>query len=1714
MQLKHIKTLLPAQEGAAKICSMCWSMNSKKFAVCTYDRVILLFDEFGEMKDKFNTRPCDPKFGKKSYVIKSIAFSPDATKIAVGQTDDILYVYKIGDDWGETKSICNKFIHKGAVTCVAWLPENQLIYGTAEGKVRLANTRSNKSSTLYDAKSYVLSIAVNPSGKGILSGHADGSIIKFMATDDGAGDSSGKVCSHPSPPYALAWGSNSFLVGGCDRRVFAYTKEGRMLQQFDYNKDRDCDEKEFSCAVCSPSGQSVVIGSYDRLRIYNWSPRKGLWDEGMRKDITNLYTITSMAWKMDGSQVYVGSLCGTVEIFDCCLKKSIYKNTIEISHVGISQIMVKNLIGSKSSMSLKSRDGSEVTEVKVMGGGRYVLAHTTDTLILADIERKASCEVVPWTATGGHEKYSFDYDNVCLIFNAGELNIVEYGRDEVLGSVRTEFTNKHLISVRINERKSNDSRQNKRLAYLIDLKTIAIIDLVSGSTLGTVSHDLKVGWLELNETGHKLLFRDKKLKLHLYDVGSKSKTTILNYCSYVQWVPGSDVVVAQNRNNLCVWYNIEAPDKVTNISIKGDVTDIERVEHVTNVLVSDGGSAVKRYKLDESLIEFRTAIDDDDLARAILYLESLDMTSETEAMWQKLAAVSMETNQLNVAQRCYAALGDIARVRHLDEISNILRDEAVSYCGHSIEGMEYYKVKAELAIMQKNFKLAEHIYLDQNMVDEAMRMYQDMHKWEDAIYVAELKNHPDIEMLKKKYYLWLMETRQESKAGDMKEAEGNYETAVQLFIKAGLPAKAARLVTSRSDLLNNPQLVSTVLSALIKSEMHDRAGDLCEQLGRSQEAIELYKKGGCFRKAVELTRETNPQMVVKLEEEWGNYLVSQKQYDAAINHFIEAGCTMKAVDAAINSRQWVKALEILDVVEDKPEAKKYYLKIAQHYVQAAEYEVAERCFTSAGCMKEAIDMYNNAGKWEMAHKLVSQTMDQDQGHQMSLMQAKQLEEKGKFREAERLYIAIECTDDAISMYKRHKMYDDMIRMVRQHRPNHLKDTHLYLAKILESENRLKLAEHHLIEAREIDLAVQLYSKNNQYEEAYRIAKGHGGVVTQQKVAYDWSKWLGGDSAVKLLVKLNMFEAVIDYAVKSSPPDFELAFDLARGSKTSKSQQDMLAFVSEKYAEHLEEAGRFKEAEAQFIKAGIPKSAVLMYVSLKDWDSAQRVAELYDRSSLNDVMTAQGHVAFENKEYQKAESFFLRAQRPNIIIQCYKEQNMWADALRVCKEYLPAMLDDLQSEYETKAIETTIQKAQDFETKGEYARAVKCYVEVTSQNEDDVTIVEKCYRKASQLALKFLSQENATRVVEVVGPRLVEMKRCNAAAELYLQADLIREAVDAFMTGEEWNKARKVATELEPRLLPHVEERYKNYLKDKDKLDTLENVDTEAAIERYITKGDWMKAINLAEKKNPKMLPKYVAQYATVLIKENKTKNALTLYEKYGTPAIPQNFNIYKRIFYDMVNLPKTNNSESFQMWSQLRNMFYNLKKNLDQSKNAESDEFYNMFLAAHYYATRSACINHDSLAQLTCKLSTSLLRHSDLVPADKAFYEAGVASKNVGNDSAALAFFNRFLDMVEAIEDQSLDALDHSIFSDTDIPSEIPLPERPYVSSAEHEEVREWVLAISMDQKVNMDLPRDENGVYVGSLINHPDAQDTAGRLPACVLTGFSMNHHSIKMIF
>merc|ERR1719428_981705 len=241
----------------------------------------------------------------------------------------------------------------------------------------------------------------------------------------------------------------------------------------------------------------------------------------------------------------------------------------------------------------------------------------------------------------------------------------------------------------------------KVIAYLLDLMTIRVTDLISSQPLATISHDTRIDWLELNPNGaNRLLFRDKRRQLYLWDVEQQTKVTLLNYCNYVQWVPDSDVVVAQNRTQLCVLYSISAPDRVTLHEIKGDIEEIERSNGRTCVIVDEGVSMVE-YELDEALISFGSCLERGQHAKAVYLLEELPLTLETEAMWRSLAEVSMANFNLPVAERCYALLGDGSKSRYLHKVNSLVDEHKAQNGG---DGAQFFMAQAKMAILAKQFQ--------------------------------------------------------------------------------------------------------------------------------------------------------------------------------------------------------------------------------------------------------------------------------------------------------------------------------------------------------------------------------------------------------------------------------------------------------------------------------------------------------------------------------------------------------------------------------------------------------------------------------------------------------------------------------------------------------------------------------------------------------------------------------------------------------------------------------------------------------------------------------------------------------------------------------------------------------------------------------------------------------------------------------------------------
>ncbi|KAJ9466254.1 Intraflagellar transport protein 172 [Diplonema papillatum] len=1669
MQLRHVKTLQPAQPHVARVTASCWSPNSKRLAVADHYRFVHLFDENGEKRDKFSTKPIDSR-GPKTYVVRGMVFSPDSSKLAIAQSDNAVFVYKLGIDWGEKKSICNKFVQNCPVTCVCWphVRGNELlVFGVQDGKVRIGTLATNMCRNLYGADSAVVSIASSPDGMGLISGHADGSIHRYYFEEAGALAGSAKLCVHPTIPQALAWGQ-SVAVAGNDCKVQFYdARTGSAQQSFPYSMAED---RDFDCCAFNPSGHSLVVGAYDRLRVFNYNVKQEKWEEGAHKTFENLHSVVSLTWKHDGSRLVMTGLCGSVDMFDACIKRYLYKGKFEFTYVSHSQVIVKRL-STGTRIVLKSQFGYEIVRVNVYQD-LYLVSHTPTTLLVGDL---GSCKLseVPWNGSG-KEKFVFDNPQVCMVCNAGELSLIEYGRNEILGSCRTEHMAPHLLSVRVNDSPDLDEdKRQKIISYLVDRQTICILDLVTGIRIATIQHNSKIVWLELNKRATKLLFKDKSHQLFLYDIGTQMRATLLNYCTYVSWVPDSDVVVAQNRGDLCVWYSIDAPDRVAIVPIKGDVEDIERSDGKTEVIVDEGINTVA-YGLDESLIEFDGAMEDKDYEKACDLLEQITITPETEAMWQTLSQLALQSRKLHIAERCYAALGDVAKARALNKIGELAQQATSEDKVLPNQGYDHYSVRAALEVLNKNFKAAEGIYLEHNKVNDAVAMWEELFRFDESIAVAEAKGHRDAEKMRKFYYEWLMETNQQDKAAELREREGKFAEAINLYLEGGLPARAAHVVNTYQVQIPHQQL-EAIATALFKAHMNEKAGDFFEKLDMCERAIQAYRKGHSYRRAVDLSRRKFPAYVVSLEDEWGDWLVEQKQVDAAINHYTEAHQEMKAVTSAINARQWTKAIQILDMQDQHdPTVLRHYKTIATHYEEGHQFSEAEKYYLKAQLPKDAVAMYTRNNMWEAAHKVAKVHMSDQQIVDLYVDQARQLELQGKFKDAEQLYRKIQEPDLAIHMYKKAKKYDDMIRLVAQYRISLLGKTYLTLAQHLEKEGNYKQAENYYIQAKTEatgedgaqegwKAAVNMYRSAKLWEDAIRVAKTHGGIGPSRNVVIAWALDLGGDQGSKLLTRFGMVEQAIEYCYNRFL--FDTAFDLA-----SRAMPSMIPQVHLKHALYLEDEGHFKAAEDEFIKASKPKEAIEMYIHTHMWPDAMRVATAYEQSCIPEVLIAEAKFAFERKDYSHAERFLLEANEPAMLVNLYKEAGMHSEARRIAQEHAQHLLQSINlDEGKRRADESPVQAARYYDESGEWEKAVDEYFKVTP----DHAPVDECVEMWIRCFNLCLTKQNDQLAVarKIIIEKLVNTQRYEQAAALLESIEDYRGAVKVYVVGKLWNKAISLAGNVSQDLEEYVQSERLRSMKEEGEGEELEKVNPDAGLEFYVETGKWEKAMALARRRDDETRTEVAAKWVEALVHDGEFEQCLEVVSKDGVSLDFRFYAAYAAMAKGLMRHLKTDGTQDlvsirFGLFQVLEQM----KKTGQPPEELAAMEKYLQVL--HRYAM-APIMKQEGFPDFAAKLMVTVVRFAGVVPADKAFYDAGVAARDAGWINTAFVFLNRFLDISETQEedDPSVDQLDNADFVESDIPFDFEILREPAVESEPAEAARQWVLSMSVDRKLEQVLP-------------------------------------------
>lgn len=1611
MNFSHSKVLLQGENKLNSIHGICWSANNMRIAAATNDNKILLFDENGNKKESFSTKP---RMQGKPYKIRSICFSPDSVLLAIAQSDNIIFVYKLGEHWGDKKTICNKLEQSASVTCMVWSKKkvSELFFGCEDGKIKSGYLKKNQSKSLYSNDGIpATSIAVSLDGKFVISGHADNTIYKYNLENF----SVQKLCVHSTVPYCIGWGAGgSIIAAGNDYRVTFYNDIGKKTQNLDYSQDEKL--KEFSAIQVSPSGEAIALGNFNKFYVFLYNGRKQIW-EACIKAIDNYYSVTAICWKPDGSGLITGNLVGNIDLFETCLYKTTFRDIFEITYVSHSQVLIKNTNTSKR-LIIKPKYSTEITKMNIYLDN-FVVMFTKESMIVGDITLEKYSEI-QWRR-GGQEKFDFSNTNVCMIYSIEGLALIEYGSNEILGYCPTEYVHSNLISCRLNYSHSTLSKNAslKIIAYLADLNTICVQDLVGQQNLVTINHDSKIDYLELNKSGNKLIFRDRKRHLFLYHIFDKKKVTLLNFCGFVQWVPNSEVLVAQERKNVCVWYNVDDPDKVKIIPVKGDVEEIRRKEGKTEVVVEEvsnsyGNSQI--YLLDDGLIAFSTSVDENNLNKAVKILENLEMTAETETHWKTLANLAIQQKNLTVAERCFASIGSYSKANYIKKIIKFVETKNLPLDNPLIE--------AKLLILDKQFNNAENLLLNHQMLDESLDILNELQKWDESVKLAEKYKHPEINKIKSQYFDWLMNNQEFDKAAELKEHDGEYQNAIELYLKGGYPAKAANLVmTYYSQNKFSNDLIENIISSLNQVGIYEKAGELLEVIGHAQRSLNSYRQACCYSKAVEVAKKHYPTQVEKLEEEWGTYLFNQKSFENAIIHFLEAGAKDKAIDSAINARKWDKAIELLNECQVTNPA--FYMQIGRHFEFKRKLDEAEKYYIKSGDPLLAFMMYVNSGKWDKVEEVVKTYLKGDESAKIIANYAVKLQQEGRLKEAEKLYIMGNDVNSAIQMYKVYKQYDNMIRLVSQYQKEHLKMTHDLIGSLLERENKFKQAEYHYIQAGAWNKVCSMYKEANMWEDCLRVAKSYGSRNEINELAKGWVKKLPKDEQIEKLISMGLSEAAID--IYCSNNEFETAFKLAEAKEKYK-----IPDIHLKYAEYLERQKNYQDAEDHYIKASAIQNAIQMYEHIFDFPNALRIARQHDQNSVDSIYINNAKFYLEKGDFLKAEKCFINGKKPEYMIKVYLNEKNYDAAINLASKYCPQIAADLRNKKmmeqtsEDMSGDTLLDNARMLEKNGDYKRAIDTYLDVSEKHFEDKAKLEEIWNRAVSLAME-CDKERQADIVNIVGQKMMKIQKYLEAGNLFYSIGNCEDAIVCFCKANNYKRAKDLVNSMKSsdtreKLMAKIQREEKEFLVKNKDASGLVNMKQEEGVQILFDKKDYDNCLKAAKEISPEVFNKYIILIVKDYLNEKNLSGTADFLEKNGTPIYQYNLQLYEQIAMEI--LADENLEELGSLNKMLKCVNVQLEK-LPEFKNQYKVLLRLNKVAYYQYLKFMMKQKKEGFPKSYYRICQTVLAFGDIIKFDLALYDAGIACKESGYVQNAFIILQRYIDFyyyiakITALEEES-----------------------------------------------------------------------------------------------
>lgn len=599
-----------------------------------------------------------------------------------------------------------------------------------------------------------------------------------------------------------------------------------------------------------------------------------------------------------------------------------------------------------------------------------------------------------------------------------------------------------------------------------------------------------------------------------------------------------------------------------------------------------------------------------------------------------------------------------------------------------------------------------------------------------------------------------------------------------------------------------------------------------------------------------------------------------------------------------------------------------------------------------------------------------------------------------------------------------------------------------VAKQFESLGKFQEAEQQYTLAGDWLRTVNMYRNQGCWMDAVRVAKSFGGDDATKRVAYAYALHLGIENAASTLDSLGLLDDAIDFAAGSE--NFAHAFTLVDHSSEGKRCD-----IQMKYAMHLENLGKYKEAEAAYVDAIKPKEAIDMYVHLEMWNDALRVAKNYDPSLVSEVHNMKAAVIGNE----------VPASLDSTLVDDYSDYGDMRGTIG----------------------QSLLMKAKKHEQSRNYDEALDCYLRSNGDNLNRET--EELLKHALRVAKTFCP----ARYDEVV--RVIEYrfkKDSNIAVDLLFDSGDIDAAVEVALSGKCWDKAREYSRRRND-LSERVETCYKEYMAGKREY-FYDGNEPNSLINTTIEKSKGLIARGLAE----------VHEAILLLLKLN-----------HDVPDFNEDFSLYNDMVVKVLSMSTSEEEElgktrQKQIIDDLKTLLYNAW-NEHGTRGADSmvSKFKNILMATQYTSMLHCCLEY-GLIETAQKCAISLLGYCDALPSDKAYLIAGELCRECGTNDLAFLLLSHYVDLIEAIDEGDMTDIENTDIEGVDliVPPKSAIPDHHYVTSeARREEVRDWVLSMCM-KLADKSLSSASNAI--GSIhegLYH--YRENGIPVARCIITGF-----------